>query len=84
MRVFTDVRLMDGQDDALYTDFFPAPLNAAAAQALSETDRHELHVGSVGMTAAAVLAPGRRPFAVGKPAKSINIYHFQVSSGYLN
>ena len=66
MSIFTDARLMDGQDDALYTEFFPAPLNAAAAQALSETDWHILHVGNVGMTAAAVLAPGRRPFADGK------------------
>ena len=84
MSVFTDVRLMDGQDNALYTDFFPAPLNAAAAQALSETDWQELHVGNVDMTAAAVLAPGIRPFAVGKPAKSIDINHFHVSSGHLN
>ena len=85
MSVFTDVTLMNGQDDALYTDFIPAPLNAAAAQALSGTDWHELHVGNVGMTAAAaVLAPGRRPIAVGNPSKSININHFHVSSGHLN
>ena len=84
MSVFTDVRLMDGQDDALHTYVFPAPLKAAAAQALSETDWHELHVGNVGMTAAAVLAPGRRPLAVGNPTKSIDINHCHVSSGHLN
>ena len=84
MSVFTDVRLIDGQDDALFTDFFSAPLNTAAAQALSETDWHEPHVGCVGMTAAAVLASGRRRFAVGKPIKSEDINHFHVSSGHLN
>ena len=31
MSVFTDTGLMDGQDDTMkYTDFFLAPLNAAA------------------------------------------------------
>ena len=84
MSVFTDVRLMDGQDDALFTDFFPALLNAAAAQALSVTDWHELNVGNVGMTAAAALAPCRRPFAVGKPTKSVDINHVRVSSSHLN
>lgn len=70
MSVFTDGTLMDGQDDTVHTNFFRAPLNAAASQALSETDWHELHVRNVGMTAAAVLTPGRRPFTVGKSTKS--------------
>ena len=60
MSVITDVRLMDGQNHSVYTDVFPAPQNAAAAQELSETDWHELRVGNVGM-ALPVLAPGRRP-----------------------
>ena len=37
-----------------------------------------------GMTAAAVLAPGRRPFAIGKPTKSTDINIFYVSSGHLD
>ena len=35
------------------------------------------------MTAAAVLAPGKRPFTVGKPAKVLDINHFHFS-GHLN
>ena len=59
MSLFTDTRLVDSQDDTCVHGIFPCPLNAAAAQALSETDWDELHVRNVGMTAAAVLAPGR-------------------------
>ena len=84
MSVFTDARLMDGRDDTMYTDVFTAPPNAAAPQAISDTDWHELHVGDVVMTAAAVLAPDRRPFALGKPNKGIDINHFHGSSGHLN
>ena len=36
------------------------------------------------MTAAAVLALGRRTFAVGKPTERIDINHFHVSSGHFN
>ena len=84
MRVSTVARLMDSHDDTVYTEFFPAPQNAAAAQALSETDCHEPHVRNVGMTAAVVLAPGMRQFTVGKPTKCSEIYHFFVSSGHVN
>ena len=44
MSAFTDVNLMDGQDDTVYREFFATPLNAAAAQALTESDRNGLHV----------------------------------------
>ena len=36
------------------------------------------------MTVAAVLAPGKRPFTVGKPAKVLDINDFHFSSGPLN
>ena len=39
---------------------------------------------TVGMTAAAVFAPGRRPFTVGKSTKSLDANHFRVSSSHLN
>ena len=82
--VFTDVRLMNGQDDtAVYTELFPTP-NGAAVQALAESDRNDLHLGNVSMAAAVVLAPGKRPFTVGKPAKILDINHFHSSSGHLN
>ena len=84
MRVCTDVGLMDGIDDTVYTTFFPVPLNAAAAHALEESERHALYVSSVGMTAAAVLAPGKRPFTVGKHEKMVDINHFHFSSGHLS
>lgn len=35
------------------------------------------------MTAAAVLAPGRSPFVVGKPTKSMENTHFHVHFGHL-
>ena len=38
MSVFTDGRLLNGQDDTAYTEFFPNPLRAAATQALAESD----------------------------------------------
>ena len=38
----------------------------------------------VGLTAAAVLAPGLRPFSVGKPRKMTDINAFYFSSGHLN
>ena len=82
--VFTDVEGMDGKDDVVHTGFFPTPLNAAAAHALEELDGHALGVGRVGMTAAAVLAPGKSPFAVGKPDKAVDIHHFHFSHGHLN
>ena len=47
-------------------------------------DWDEPHVRNVGMTAAAVLAPDRRPFTVGKPTKYREIYHIFFSSGYVN
>ena len=84
VNVFTGARLMDGQDDTVYTDVFPTPLNASVAQALSETDWHELHAGNVGKNATVVLDPDRRPFTVGQPTKSLEITHFRVSSGHLN
>ena len=84
MSVLTDVRLMGGDDDTVYSDFFPTPLNAAAMQALAESDSKYARIGNVSITAAAVLAPGKRPFTVGKPAKILDINHFHSSSGHLN
>ena len=84
MSVFTDTRLMDGQDDTVSTEFFPTPLHAAAAPALTESDWTDVKVRHVGMTAAPVLAPGRRPFTVGKRDRFIDNNHFHVSSGHLN
>ena len=63
---------------------FPTPLDAAAAQALTESDQTSVEIRHVGVTAAPVLAPGRRPFIVGKRDRFIDIYHFHVSSGHLN
>ena len=77
-KILTDVSSMSGASPPSLSLRLVCP---AAAQALSETDWHELHVGNVGITAAVALAPGRRPFGVGK---SIDINHFHVSSGYLN
>ena len=74
---------MDGQDNTPYTDFFPPSLNDAAARVLEESDWHSFHVGNAGATATAVLAPDKRPFAVGKPAQIIDINHFH-SSGHLS
>ena len=64
-------------------DVFPAPVDAAAVQTLSETDWHGLHVGNLDMTAA-VLAPGIYPITVGKPTKSMENNHCHVSSDHLN
>ena len=80
MSVFTDGRLIDGQDATAYNDFFPKPLSAAATQAPAESDWKE-KVENVGMAAAAV-APGRRPFTVGNRLLDIN--HVHVSSGHVN
>ena len=79
MSVLTDVRLMGGDDDTVYSDFFPTPLNAAAMQALAESDSKYVRIGNVSITAAAVLAPGKRPFTVGKPGKVPDINHFFTS-----
>lgn len=73
MSVFSNVQLVDGKDDTADTVSFSS-LNAAAAQDLEESDRHALHVGN-SITSAAVLAPGKRPFTVGKPDKMIDIDH---------
>ena len=82
--VLTDIGLMDGKNDVVHTGFFPTPLNAAAAHAVEELDGHALGVGRVGMMAAAVLAPGKRPLAVGKPDKTVDINHLHFSHGHLN
>ena len=66
MSVFTDTRLMDGQDDTASTFVFPTPLPAGAAQVLTKSDRADVEDRHVGMTAALELAAGRRPFTVGK------------------
>ena len=58
MGMFTDVRLLVGPDDSVYTEFVPTPPNAAAAQSLLESSCQELQVGYVGMTTVAVFAPG--------------------------
>ena len=58
MSVFTDTRLMDGQDDTASAICFPTPLPAAAAQVLTESDRAGIEDRHAGMTAAPVLAPG--------------------------
>ena len=63
---------------------FPNPLPAAAAQAFAESDRNELHVRDVGLTAAAVLDPSSRPPTVWKSAKILDINLFHFSSGHLN
>ena len=63
---------------------FPTPLHAAVVQALTKSDRRGLEVSHVGMTAAPILAPGRRPNTVGKRDDFIDINHFHVSSGHLN
>ena len=57
----------------MYTDVFPALLNAAAVQAHSKTNWHELHVINVDMTASVVLAAGRRLFHIRKRATSMYI-----------
>ena len=81
MSVFTLVELMDGHDETYCTDCFPLALNPDAAQALEVIDKHTRLTGSVS-TAASVLAPGKRPFTVGKPEKVIDINHFHVFSGH--
>ena len=73
--IYSDVQHMGGIDSTAHTEFSPPPLNDAVAQALEKSDWHALHVGD-GMTAAAVLAPGKRPFTVGKPVKMVDISHF--------
>ena len=83
MGVFTDIRRMDGQDGTVSTDFFPTPLHATAAQALTESDRTDPEVRHAGMTASPVLAPGRRPPTVGKRDRFIDII-LHVSSGHVN
>ena len=81
MSVFTDVALMDGHDETNYTDLCPPALNPAAAQALEEIDKHTLFIGSVG-TPASVVAPGKRPFTVGKPEKVVDINYADVPAGH--
>ena len=83
MSVYSDVTLMNGHDDTVYSDFFPTPFSAASMQALVASDKNDLNVVKVGVTAAAVLAPGKRPFTVGKPAEILDINHFHFS-GHLN
>ena len=81
MSVFTDARLVDGQDDTLYTDFFPATLNGAAQRKLFQRRTGmKFSLETQDESAAAVLASGIRPFAVGKPTKSMGITHFHVPS----
>ena len=82
MSIYSDVQLMDDIDSTVHTECFPPPLNDAVAQALEKSDWHALHVGD-GMTAAAVLAPGNRPFAVGTPDKMVDINHFHFFTGHL-
>ena len=82
MSIYSDVQIMDGIDSTAHTEFFPPPLNESVAQALDKSDWHALHVGD-GMTAAADLAPGKRPFTVGKPVKMVDINHFHFSTGHL-
>ena len=54
----------------------PTSLNAAATQALVESDGNGLHVGNVDMNAAAV----KHPFIVGKPGKVLDVNHFHFST----
>ena len=81
MSWFTDVNLMVGHDEADNTELPPPALNPVAAHALEEIDKHAFLIGSAG-TAASILAPGKRPFTVGRPEKVICINHFHVSSGH--
>ena len=77
--VFTDIRLTGGFDDTPYTSSFPNPLITAEAQALEASSQYALHeydTDAVGPNAAAVLAPGRRPFSVRKPDKMIDVNMF--------
>ena len=53
-------------------------------RSLADQPAHKYCRGNVGMTVAAVLAPGKRPFTVGKPAKVLDINDFHFSSGPLN
>lgn len=46
MSAFIDVRLMGGEDDTVSTHFFPVPLHAAAVQALTQSDRTDVELGT--------------------------------------
>lgn len=67
MSVLTDVRLLESQGDTVYTNVCCTPVGAVEAQVLARSDRNDLMVENVTMTAAAVRALGGRPFTVGKP-----------------
>ena len=84
MSVFTVVWLIYSRHHTFYVAMLPIHLTAAAAQALKRSDNNGFRVGDVGMASAAVLAPGRRPFTAGKPAKTVDIYHFHFSFGNLS
>ena len=82
MSICSDVQLVDGIDSIAHTEFFPPPRDDAVAQALEKSDWYAVHVGD-GMTAAAVLAPGKHPFTVGKPVKMADVNHFHFSTDHL-
>lgn len=84
MSVFTDVRPLYRQYDGMYAEFIPTPHNTAATQALGELEGSVHHWGNVGITAAVVLAPGRRPLDVCKPASILDENHFHFSSCHVN
>lgn len=84
MSVFTDVRLLYRQYDSMYAEFIPTPLNTAVTQALGESEGSVFHWGNVGITAAVVPAPGRRPFDVRKTARILGENHFHLSSCHVN
>ena len=78
---------MDGFDDTPPTSFFLRFLDTAESQVLEAADCHVplgYDTGNVRQTAASVIAPGSRPFSVGKAVKRIDVNTFHFSSGHLN
>ena len=77
--VFTDIRLINGFDDAPSTSSFLSLLDTAEAQVLEAADGQVPHVyepGNVRPTAASVIAPGSRPYSVGKAVRRIMLILF--------
>lgn len=83
LRVLTDLNLRDGIGDSAHTDLLPTALGSADTQSREAPECHTPNVYdgyTVVPTSASVLAPGSRPFCVGRPTRSIDICTFQFSS----